>query len=328
MKTDKLFYQIFINQPSLIAELLPDIPKDCQFEYTAPVIKDTEFRLDGLLTPISEDNNLPLIFLEAQMQKDDKFYHRYFAQIFLYLKQYEVKRLWKGLLILRNRNNDLGSEIPYKILLENNIKRLYLEDLLTRENLPSNLALLKLIVANNSEIKDIGKSVLNSVKTEEEFQRQFRLIEAILKNKLPQLSTEEILIMFDLKTATMPKLDAYETLVKYWQDKAKEEGLQKGMEEGLQKGMEEGLQKGMEEGLQKGMVEGLQKGMEEGLQKGLRQGESELLIRQLNRCCGILSVSLQEKVRSLSIPQLESLAEALLDFQNISDLEKWFESEI
>jgi predicted transposase YdaD len=55
-------------------------------------------------------------------------------------------------------------------------------------------------------------------------QRQFTLIEAILKSKLPQLSTEEILIMFDLTTATMPKLDAYGTLVKYWQDKAKEEG--------------------------------------------------------------------------------------------------------
>jgi hypothetical protein len=30
----------------------------------------------------------------------------------------------------------------------------------------------------------------------------------------------------------MPKLDAYETLVKYWQDKAKEEGLQQGLQEG------------------------------------------------------------------------------------------------
>lgn len=44
MKTDKLFYQIFINQQSLIHELLPDIPSDCQFEYSAPVVKETEFR--------------------------------------------------------------------------------------------------------------------------------------------------------------------------------------------------------------------------------------------------------------------------------------------
>ncbi|MFM6348921.1 MAG: DUF2887 domain-containing protein, partial [Dolichospermum sp.] len=48
MKTDKLFYRIFLNQPSLIAELIPNIPFDCEFEYNAPVIKETETRLDGL----------------------------------------------------------------------------------------------------------------------------------------------------------------------------------------------------------------------------------------------------------------------------------------
>jgi len=79
MKTDKLFYRIFLNQPSLIAELLPEIPDGCQFEYSAPVVKEKEIRLDGLLTPISDDPNLPIIFLEAQMQKDTDFYSRYFA---------------------------------------------------------------------------------------------------------------------------------------------------------------------------------------------------------------------------------------------------------
>jgi len=317
MKTDKLFYQIFINQPSLINELLPEIPSNCQFEYTAPVVKDTEFRLDGLLTPLSDDKNIPLVFLEAQMQKDIKFYHRYFAEIFLYLSQYEIKRPWKGLLILKNKHNDLGSEVPYQILLNNNITRLFLEELSNIEKLSPNLALLRLIVSPNSEIKHLGNLVLSSAKTEEDFQRQFTLIEAILKSKLPQLKTEDILTMFDLKTATMPKLDAYETLVKYWQDKAKEEGIQKGLEEGIQKGLEEGIQKGLEEGIQKGL--------EEGIQKGLEEGEANLLIRQLNRRFGSLTDNQKQKVRSLSIPQLESLAEDLLDFENISDFEKWLE---
>ncbi|MDB9465277.1 hypothetical protein [Dolichospermum circinale] len=30
MKTDKLFYRIFLNQPDLIAELIPGIPSDCE----------------------------------------------------------------------------------------------------------------------------------------------------------------------------------------------------------------------------------------------------------------------------------------------------------
>ncbi|WP_396442598.1 MULTISPECIES: DUF2887 domain-containing protein, partial [unclassified Limnospira] len=39
MKTDKLFYRIFLWQPELIAELVPGIPTDCQFDYSAPVVK-------------------------------------------------------------------------------------------------------------------------------------------------------------------------------------------------------------------------------------------------------------------------------------------------
>ncbi|MFM6080769.1 MAG: DUF2887 domain-containing protein, partial [Dolichospermum sp.] len=82
MKTDKLFYRIFLNQPGLIAELIPGIPEDCEFEYSAPVIKEKEVRLDGLLTPVDENPDLPLVFLEAQMQDDQRFYGRYFRGIF------------------------------------------------------------------------------------------------------------------------------------------------------------------------------------------------------------------------------------------------------
>jgi hypothetical protein len=48
-----------------------------------------------------------------------------------------------------------------------------------------------------------------------------------------------------------------------------------------------------------------------------------MVIRLLTRRCGNLGNGLQEKVESLSIPQLESLGETLLDFQDISDLENW-----
>ena len=45
------------------------------------MVKETGLRLDELLTPISDDLNLPLVFLEAQMQSDDDFYGRFFAEI-------------------------------------------------------------------------------------------------------------------------------------------------------------------------------------------------------------------------------------------------------
>ncbi|RMH78542.1 MAG: DUF2887 domain-containing protein, partial [Cyanobacteria bacterium J007] len=169
MKTDKLFYRIFLNQPSLMAELLPNIPPDCEFDYSAPVIKEKELRLDGLLTPVSEDLNLPLVFLEAQMESDRRFYARYFSSIFGYLLQYDITRPWQGLLILRNRTVNLGSPLPYQNLLSSSVARLYLEDLLSREDLSQNLSLLKLVVVPDGEASTLARSILNRAQTPEEF---------------------------------------------------------------------------------------------------------------------------------------------------------------
>jgi predicted transposase YdaD len=69
---------------------------------------------------------------------------------------------------------------------------------------------------------------------------------------------------------------------------------------------------------------GEKSGEERGVQKGLQEGEANLVMRLLNRRCGNISEDLENQVRSLSIRQLESLGEALLDFKGISDLENWF----
>lgn len=49
-----------------------------------------------------------------------------------------------------------------------------------------------------------------------------------------------------------------------------------------------------------------------------------LILRQLTRQVGELPESARVKIDTLSLIQLESLAEALLDFSNLSDLEVWF----
>ena len=288
MKTDKLFYRIFLSEPSLIAELLSDIPEDCQFEYSAPVVKEKEIRLDGVLTPISDDPDLPIIFLEAQMQRDPEFYSRYFSGLFLYLHQYKVTRLWRGLLILRDRNQDLGSVRTYQTLLNEQVQRLYLDDLLTQPDLRPNLAILKLIVAPETEAISLAQNILCSLETVEEFQQKLDLVEAILVNKFPKLSIEEIQKMLDLREADITKTRFYQEVLLI------------------------------------GRHEGEQIGRREGEQFGLQIGEAKMGIRQLTRRCGNLSPFQMQKVRSLSLPELESLGEALLDFQNVSDLENWF----
>jgi predicted transposase YdaD len=63
-----------------------------------------------------------------------------------------------------------------------------------------------------------------------------------------------------------------------------------------------------------------------GEERGLQQ-EKALVLRQLARKLGKVSVKLQEKVNGLSVEKVELLGEALLDFTDVADLERFLDSE-
>ena len=222
MKTDKLFYRIFLSQPDLISELVPDIPANCEFDYSAPVVKETELRLDGVLTPISDDLSLPLVFLEAQMQSDDGFYDRFFAGIFLYIRQYKINRPWRGLLILRRRSHELGNKSPYQVLLDSWVHRLYLEDLIGEVDLSPNLSLLRLLVIPEREVSESAQAILRKSNTPSEFRLRLDLVEAILINKFPQLSVEEVRQMLNLKEADVTQTRFYQEVFQKNQNLSRE----------------------------------------------------------------------------------------------------------
>jgi predicted transposase YdaD len=70
-------------------------------------------------------------------------------------------------------------------------------------------------------------------------------------------------------------------------------------------------------------LEGRLEGIQEGRREGIIDGEQRLIIRLLNRRIGEIDPSLTERIRGLSLEQLENLGEALLKFSNIADLEAW-----
>ena len=279
MKTDKWFYELFLSQPGMLAELIPGIEASWEFTYGAPVVKEKEFRLDGLFMPESDDPMVPMVFAEAQMQSDEGFYGRYFSQLFLYLNQYQTKRDWRGLLILRSREQHLGTALPYADVLAQRVTRLYLSDLKDKQGLSPNLALLQLLVVEPDRSAGIGKSLLRQAETKAEFQRRLSLIETILANKFPQLTKEIIMQMLDLKAMDITQSRFYQEII----------------------------------------TEGRQKGRQEGRQ----EGEANLVVRQLKRQLGELSVSQEERVKGLSVEQLEDLGEALLDFSGMADLDSY-----
>ena len=63
------------------------------------------------------------------------------------------------------------------------------------------------------------------------------------------------------------------------------------------------------------------------LQQGRRQEALSLVMRQLNRRLGEVNPAAIERVRALSIEQLEELGVALLDFSSAADLMAWFDQQ-
>jgi predicted transposase YdaD len=74
------------------------------------------------------------------------------------------------------------------------------------------------------------------------------------------------------------------------------------------------------------MAEVEQKGLQKGIQQGIQQERLQLIIHQLKRKLGQLSPELESQVKSLSFLTLESLAEALLDFNSTNDLIDWLDN--
>lgn len=64
-------------------------------------------------------------------------------------------------------------------------------------------------------------------------------------------------------------------------------------------------------------------GREEGREEGRQQEGVNLILRQLNRRIGGVSSQLSQHIQELAIEDLESLGEALLDFQTETDLLNW-----
>jgi hypothetical protein len=71
-----------------------------------------------------------------------------------------------------------------------------------------------------------------------------------------------------------------------------------------------------------------QKGKDKGRQEGRQESERSLILRLLTRRIGDVSPDLQAQIQSLSLSQLESLGEALLDFSQPNDLVAWLKSQV
>ena len=86
------------------------------------------------------------------------------------------------------------------------------------------------------------------------------------------------------------------------------------------------VKQGREEGRQAGIKEGRQEGIQAGRQAGIQAGQLALIIRLLERRVGAVDSEVESQIQQLPIALSENLADALLNFNDISDLTAWLQT--
>ncbi|WP_026101851.1 Rpn family recombination-promoting nuclease/putative transposase [Geminocystis herdmanii] len=291
MRTDTIFYQLFLIFPNLLFELLNQPPVE-GYQFSSREIKELARRFDGIFLPPEGEIDRVIYFVEVQFQEKQDFWWRFLTEIFVYLGQYQPDNDWQGVALFSTRKLDAGLPRQYQSLFDNGqIKIFYLDELEISETSSIELEIISLIVGKDSEaIPKAKKAVTKSqeiIDNANEQRKILELIQTVLVYKLNQLTREEIEAMFTLD-------DLKQT--RYFQDVAADAKLE-GIKEGIQEGIQEGIEK-----------------------------EISLVIRLLKRKLGNLSPDLELKIRNLSLETLEDLGEALLDFSSSQDLITWLNS--
>ena len=198
MRTDTIFYQLFLTFNSLLFELLGEPVDDAaHYQFISAEIKEKSFRFDGIFMPDREDK--PLYFVEVQFQNKPDFYWEFIAEINLYLNQYKPVQEWKAIALFAQRRFDVTSLTIYQRELINSgrIIPLYLDEVRSGS---IGVELIQLILAQESQAPVLVQQLLQRAKIEIADPLVSRdiidLLETVLVSKFAQLSREEIQAMF------------------------------------------------------------------------------------------------------------------------------------
>ena len=290
MKTDSLFYRIFQQLPTLVFDLIGlRVPDADTYRFGSEEVKQTAFRLDGVLFPPAESRLQPILFVEVQFQPDQAVYSRYFSEIFLYLRHHKPANPWRAVVIYPDRRMEQNPDSHYDELLKSSrVHRIYLEEIANEQtnNIGVNLLQLIAIEEKRSVVRAFGlvERVRNEPADVQWKNQMLDRIETIMVYKLPRLDRGEIQKMLNINDVELKQTRFYQDV--------------------------------FAEGELKGKLEGKQ------------EGEAGLVIRLLTRRFGPLDLAAAERIRMLPVPKIEALAEALLDFSKRDDLDRWLKEQV
>ncbi|KAM3100100.1 Rpn family recombination-promoting nuclease/putative transposase [Phormidesmis sp. 146-12] len=292
MRRDSIFYKLFAQAPDLLFDLLDHPPPNAQnYRFDSVAVKEPTFEIDGVFLPPDTDPPGIVFFCEVQFQRDETLYERLFGESFLYFYRNRSRFCdWQAVVIYPTRQTEQTHTHPYRALLQSQqVDRIFLDELGEIQTLPLGVALMVLTTVDEPQAPQAARELL-------------------ARSQQANLDPQQSRVIMDM-IATI--------LVYKFTDSSRQE-----IETML------GLNLQQTRVYQEAKAEGRQEGREEGRQEGRQEEASALILRQLERQVGAMNLELQAQVRSLPLPQLEALSEALLDFGTIADLTTWLENDL
>jgi len=204
VKTDSIFYSLFQTFPSIFFELINHSPEEAaSYEFTSREVKQLAFRLDGLFLPKTNEPDKPFYLVEVQFQPDASLYYRIFAELFLFLRQYQPSHPWQIVVIYPNRSIEREATSQFgELLALNRVRRIYLDELEEGAERSLGVGVVKLVIEPEETAGQLARNLIEQAHqqlTDEAVQRDLiNLIETIIVYKLPQKSREEIAAMLGL----------------------------------------------------------------------------------------------------------------------------------
>jgi len=266
--SDKLFYWLFQHQPDRILPLLQDLPADASgYRFSAPVLKEREYRLDGLFLPPPERPELPALILEAQMAADAGFLRRLYAESARLVQQEPTIHHWRVVVLCPSRQLHFGDPAPVAEFVEHRVRWIELLPAAACPTAPALVQALALLLQSEQELPATSAALRARVAGSRAAGEIDDVIAAILLARFNGRSIQELCAMGGITLDDFTQSVAYREI--------------------------------------------------------FGRGEAKVTLRQLSRRCGLLTGEQESAIRSLPLERLEALAEALLDFEGMADLNAW-----
>ena len=251
------------------------------------MLKEWEYRLDGLFLPPSERPDLPALILEAQMAADGGFLRRLYAETARLLQQEPGIERWRVVVLCPSRELHFGDPAPVAEFVEQRVHWIELLSAAANPTAPALVQALALLLQSEQDLPATTSSLRVRVAGSSQAAEIDDVIAAILVSRFNGRSIQELCAMGGITLDDFTQSVAYREI------------------------------------FGRGEARGVALGEARGVALGQVQGEAKVTLRLLSRRCGPLSAEQESVIRSMPLERLEALAEALLDFEGMADLHAW-----